>query len=60
MHISDNDGSSDSNLPFDEGSDVLLALEEFGELNFITIEVYDDDMLLLQKQIELIKELRGR
>ena len=37
-----------------------MALEEFGELNFITIEVCDDDMLLLQKQIELIKEVRGR
>ena len=60
VHISDNDGSRDTNLPFDEASDVLMALAEFEELNFITIEVYDDNMSLLQKQIELIRGARGR
>ena len=58
VHISDNNGQRDSNEAFDEDSDVLKALNFFGNLNFITIEVYDDNIETLKKQINLVKKIR--
>ena len=58
VHISDNNGQRDSNEAFDEDSDVLKALNFFGNLNFITIEVYDDNIETLKNQINLVKKIR--
>tara|TARA_B100000242_G_scaffold52490_1_gene31408 strand:+ start:16094 stop:16954 length:861 start_codon:yes stop_codon:yes gene_type:complete len=58
VHISDNDGKRDSNETFNEQSDVLHALKLLDDLNFITVEVYNDDLDVLKKQIDLVKKIR--
>ncbi len=60
VHISDNDGKRDSNETFNDQSDVLQALKLLDDLNFITVEVYNDDLDILKNQIDLIKKIRKK
>tara|TARA_B100000963_G_C22522722_1_gene623801 strand:+ start:151 stop:1032 length:882 start_codon:yes stop_codon:yes gene_type:complete len=58
IHISDNDGCQDTNQAFDEKSDVLQALKLFKNLDFITVEVYSNDLNKIKNQVNLVKKIR--
>ncbi len=58
IHISDNDGYQDTNQAFEEKSDVLQALKFFKNLDFITVEVYSNDLNKIKSQVNLVKKIR--
>ena len=55
LHLSDNDGKSDSNKPFKSNSDILKVLKNQNLSNkILTLEVYDNLTKVLKSQ-ELLK-----
>ena len=50
-HLSDNDGTSDSNQPFTPNSWFWPYINR--ALNYYTIEVYTEDLSLLSSQVQL-------
>lgn len=54
-HLSDNDGLSDSNQPFDENSWFLPYISD--DVEFSVIEVYDPNISTLVNQVSLVQSI---
>ena len=54
LHLSDNDGHSDSNKPLKRKSKIWKILKK--KYKFITLEIYKKDADMLKKQIKIVNE----
>jgi len=59
LHLSDNDGQADQNLPIREDSWFWPHLQGLGQLDAV-IEVYEIDDVVIRSQIELVRQQLDR